>query len=149
MSWRWELFPIRFPMSRGTFSRKSLSLVERRDKPPSLQLQDEAARALFLYSWPLNVRELEKAIETAIVLAGNNQISRDHLPEAVRNAQTTPRMPSMNAAPGEAERKAQLEALLREHGGNISSVARAMGKARMQIQRWLARYGIDPRQFRR
>ena len=42
----------------------------------------------------------------------------------------------------------KLIALLREHGGNISAVARAMGKARMQIQRWLKRYRLDPETYR-
>ncbi len=34
--------------------------------------------------------------------------------------------------------------LLAEHQGNISAVARAMGKARMQIQRWIKRYNLKP-----
>jgi transcriptional regulator with GAF, ATPase, and Fis domain len=33
---------------------------------------------------------------------------------------------------------------LRAHDGNISAVARDMGKARQQLQRWLRRLGIDP-----
>jgi hypothetical protein len=31
----------------------------------------------------------------------------------------------------------------------VTAVARAMGKARMQIQRWVKRYGIDTKSFRR
>jgi len=46
-------------------------------------------------------------------------------------------------------RREQLVALFREHCGNVSAVARAMGKARMQIQRWMRRYKIDPESFRR
>jgi len=30
----------------------------------------EAARALFLHRWPLNVRELENALQAAVVFAG-------------------------------------------------------------------------------
>jgi transposase-like protein len=37
---------------------------------------------------------------------------------------------------------------LREHAGNISAVARTLGKARVQIQRWVKRYGLDPESFR-
>ena len=32
--------------------------------------------------------------------------------------------------------------------GNISEVARAMGRTRMQIHRWMKRFGIDPESFR-
>jgi hypothetical protein len=35
-----------------------------------------------------------------------------------------------------------------EHGGNVANVARAMGKARMQIHRWCQRFGIDPSAYR-
>ena len=38
--------------------------------------------------------------------------------------------------------------LLREHRGNVSAIARSTGKARMQIQRWLKRYRLDPARFR-
>jgi transcriptional regulator of acetoin/glycerol metabolism len=45
-------------------------------------------------------------------------------------------------------RREQLVLLFRQHQGNVSAVARAMGKARMQIQRWMKRYGIDPTIFK-
>jgi transposase-like protein len=39
--------------------------------------------------------------------------------------------------------------LSRDHGGNVTGVARALGKARAQVQRWLRRYRIDPVVYRR
>jgi transcriptional regulator of acetoin/glycerol metabolism len=41
-----------------------------------------------------------------------------------------------------------LVALLEQHRGNISHVARDLGKARMQIHRWLKRFDLDPDAFR-
>jgi transposase-like protein len=41
----------------------------------------------------------------------------------------------------------ELVQLLRENGGNVTAVARAMGKARTQVQRWLRRFEIDPGSF--
>jgi transposase-like protein len=38
--------------------------------------------------------------------------------------------------------------LLRQHGGSVSAVARATGRARMQIQRWMKRFGLDASAFR-
>jgi len=46
------------------------------------------------------------------------------------------------------ERKAELIALLREHQGNITAIARATGWNRVQIHRWLKRFDLDPRPFR-
>ena len=68
----------------------------------------------------------------------------------MRSARAAERPPSNTATLSvpEAERREQLLSLLREHRGNISAIARAMGLARMQIQRWLKRYRIDPESFR-
>ena len=49
----------------------------------------------------------------------------------------------------ERHHKEELLALVREHHGNITAIARATGKARMQVQRWLKRYGIDVQSHRR
>ena len=48
----------------------------------------------------------------------------------------------------EKQHRAELVELLRRHGGNISAVARELGKARMQVQRWIARYAIEVEQLR-
>ncbi len=105
----------------------------------------EAMRALLLHDWPLNVRELERCLETGLALAGDGAVDVGHLGVAPRPdaAEDPPPTPADDA------RRAQLEALLGEHGGNISAVARAMGKARLQIQRWIKRYGLDPNTYKR
>ncbi|MFT3772400.1 MAG: sigma 54-interacting transcriptional regulator [Minicystis sp.] len=109
-------------------------------------LHPSAARALLCHDWPGNVRELEQCLRTASVLARGGRIEVEHLPPAVRRADE--RAATSRAAAEEARRE-QLAALLREHEGNVSAVARAMGKARIQVQRWMKRYGIDPESFRR
>jgi transcriptional regulator with GAF, ATPase, and Fis domain len=42
----------------------------------------------------------------------------------------------------------ELEALMKEHQGNLSAVARVLGKDRVQIRRWLKRCYLDPRVYR-
>jgi DNA-binding NtrC family response regulator len=104
-----------------------------------------AARALFRHDWPLNVRELEKCLEAAVALAGDAKIDLPHLPEKLRAAASPPRSGDEAAAPLDADderHKDELLALLRQHDFNVSAVARATGKARMQIQRWMRRYQI-------
>jgi transcriptional regulator with GAF, ATPase, and Fis domain len=63
-------------------------------------------------------------------------------PEEERADRTRP----LSAA--EEKHRDELAALFREHAGNISAVARTLGKARVQIQRWVKRYGLDPESFR-
>jgi transcriptional regulator of acetoin/glycerol metabolism len=110
-----------------------------------------AARALFQYDWPDNVRELDMALATALALAIGGAIDLPHLPRAVRDAAVTS-APAREAAPlsdGDAALRDQVVALLTEHAGNISAVARAAGKARWQIHRWLRRFGLDSEDYRR
>ena len=118
------------------------------DRAANLELAPRAARALLYYPWPGNVRELEKCLESALVLLGEGtRIELEHLPLAVQGALTETGA-GRRTAEGNAERE-KLVALMREHKGNVAAVARAMGKARMQIQRWLKRYDIDAESFRK
>jgi DNA-binding NtrC family response regulator len=110
------------------------------------QLSANAARALVGYDWPLNVRELESCLLVASTLASGGAIRRRHLPEALRE----PAAGADDAAPrdDDPQRKTELMALLREHQGNITAIARATGWNRVQIHRWLKRFELDPRPFR-
>lgn len=47
-----------------------------------------------------------------------------------------------------SERRDQLEGSLREHGGNVSAVAREFSVSRMQVHRWCDKYGLDPAAYR-
>jgi transcriptional regulator with AAA-type ATPase domain len=113
-----------------------------------LTFSPAAYRALLVYAWPLNIRELEKAVETAIALCDGDRIELEHLPEEVRNyepprAKETPRQGSSDAS-----RHRELVRLLTAHGGNVSAVARSMGYSRMQVHRWLKQLQVDPSDYR-
>lgn len=115
----------------------------------------KAASALLNHNFPLNVRELERVLETALVLAKGNRIDSVLLSD--RNPDDDTRLDASKAfrdieVPSEVvddEKRKQVVALLREHHGNISAIARATGKERVQIRRWLQRYGLDSEAFRK
>lgn len=104
----------------------------------------KAALALLRYSWPLNVRELEKSLESAVVLSRGEPIDVQHLPEAIRTAQGG----SAQSPAHQQPRREKLVALLEEHRGNVSAVARALGKDRVQIRRWLKHFELEAKSFR-
>jgi DNA-binding NtrC family response regulator len=115
------------------------------------RLTRNAARALLRYDWPLNVRELETCLNVAATLANGGTIHTRHLPEPLREPPRGAADPESAEQPGEADdqqRRAELVALLREHQGNITAIARATGWNRVQIHRWLKRFDLDPRPFR-
>lgn len=112
-----------------------------------------AAAALFRYPWPLNVRELERALATAVALAAPGAIDLAHLPVAVAatledepTGATT--APTEDTDGGEALRRGLVDALAR-HQGNVAAAARDLGKGREQLHRWARRFGIDLESFRR
>jgi len=141
----------------GTLLRRHFS-----NRAERVSFSSEAARALLLYDWPLNVRELEKCLTAAVVLAQFGTVEEAHLPGPVRASAKGPKEEAGDAvapvgeklAPqqlseSDQRRREEIVGLLREHGGNITSVARALGKGRFQIQRWIKRYRIDAKEFRR
>jgi transcriptional regulator with AAA-type ATPase domain len=119
-----------------------------------LKLAPDVGRALLRYAWPLNIRELRHCLARGAALAKDAEvITREHLPAAIAASLVGPAEAPAGDEPAapddDARLHAQLEKLLTEHDGNVAEVARAMGKARMQIHRWMKRLGIDPKRYRR
>jgi len=119
----------------------------------SIRLTRAAARALLDYDWPCNVRELEKALEQALALAGGERLDRQHLPAwPVAGRQAVPGRLAVDtpcqALPEESQLAERLRTSLAQHAGNISAVARSFGRQRSQIRRWLRQHDIDPEPFR-
>jgi len=113
--------------------------------------------ALINYDWPYNVRELEACIKRSVALADGPVLLPEHLPEAVMEAMEgygnkatlldAARLRPPPPAEG-APTEATLRTLLETHRGNVAAVGRQLGKARMQIHRWMKRYEIDIEDYR-
>src|SRR5215471_825907 len=95
------------------------------------QLSRAAARALFLYHWPLHIRELEQTLRATMEISTNEEIRLEDLPGGVRSARPG-RAPSVAKAPRAAAigQREVVVTLLHQHGGNLSAVAREIGTSR-------------------
>ena len=119
---------------------------ERRD----VALARTSAFALFTHPWPQNVRELENALKVALAIGGDGPLRLDLDPLAAAAPAPAAPAPVPVAATSRTEQRcAELRRLLEEHGGNVAAVARALGKQRTQVHRWLKDYGIDADAFRK
>jgi transcriptional regulator of acetoin/glycerol metabolism len=124
------------------------AFLERHGRP-DLALSFPFMAGLLHHDWPYNVRELEAAIKRAATLCQGKVLGEEHLPESVQQAildyAVTPR-PSQERV--EAPTREELVDYLREEGGNVAAVGRRLGKARMQIHRYMQRYDIDVDDYR-
>jgi DNA-binding NtrC family response regulator len=111
---------------------------------PDAVLEVEAARRLLTADWPLNVRQLEHVVAAAALRAGGRAIAPDDL-EGIPAAPPAPQLNPAPWSPEDAALRARLVSTLAAHGGNISAVARELGRDRKQIHRWIARLAIDVR----
>jgi transcriptional regulator with GAF, ATPase, and Fis domain len=126
--------------------------------------------ALLHYDWPYNVRELESCMKRAVALSAGT-LDTPQLPEAIaehmrdygKAPRASRREPGTSELPPPASASAiahatpprrlppserELRALLEEHQGNVAAVGRVFGKERMQVHRWLKRYGIRLEEYR-
>jgi len=109
--------------------------------------------ALLHYDWPYNVRELESCAKRCVVLSEGKPLAEDMLTEDIAREMAgygrefAPAADESRDESGAPTRE-ELLSLLERHQGNVAAVGRDLGKARMQIHRWLKRYTIDINDFR-
>ncbi|MCG8566550.1 MAG: sigma 54-interacting transcriptional regulator [Desulfobacterales bacterium] len=105
-----------------------------------------ARRLLCRYPWPGNIRELQNAVEHAMVMSRDRTLEPHALPEAVQGGGESPlTLPvgraSIRSLKEETEKQALVAALDR-HGGNQTAAARELGISRTTLWRKRGMLGI-------
>ncbi|MBI3725994.1 sigma-54-dependent Fis family transcriptional regulator [bacterium] len=136
----------------GLIVERVLSDLSRKHGRGPREVSPDALRALGVYPWPGNVRQLRNALERSFVLASGPRLELDDLPQEVREPAASPVPPSEEDASlsfAEAKRRAMrafelefIERKLREHRGNISKTAQVLGMHRQSLQQKLKELGI-------
>jgi len=122
----------------------------------------DALERLLAYSWPYNVRELEKTVRLLLLEHPLlTRVTAALLPPCFATAVSAPASAPARAAspqpspatscrvgPAGLPGREELVALLEQTHGRVSEVATALGKDRRQIYRWLRRHDLDPELFR-
>ena len=97
------------------------------------------------YDWPGNIRELENAIERAVLLCQGEYISAEDLPHAVQGAEGE-ELPRVAVPSGMTLKEVAREVIvqtLEETEGNRTQTARILGISRKTLQNKLKEYGIQ------
>jgi DNA-binding NtrC family response regulator len=169
---RLSAFVLRLPPLRRRLEDFGLviaSAVERFAGPESktpMKMQRDAARELLRRPWPLNIRELMNVMAQAINASKESGvIGLPQIPPPVIIERGEADLDAHAPAAAQVQalghdevaildsqlrsRRAQLWILLDEHCGNVSEVARLLGRPRRVVHRWLKALALDPNTFRR
>jgi DNA-binding NtrC family response regulator len=95
-------------------------------------------QALLAHAWPGNIRELDHAIERAVLLALGEQIRAGDL--GLRASTSAP--PRLEDLPLEDVEKMLIQKSLARYEGNVSRAAQALGLSRSALYRRIASYGL-------
>lgn len=105
-------------------------------------LSDDALQRLMAYDWPGNIRELQNAVERAVILSSEPILTADGF--AFLSNVTPNASQSQGVVPlAELERRAVVQAV-REAGGNRVAAARLLGIGKTTLYRKLKEYSAMP-----
>lgn len=102
---------------------------------------DQAIKKLQKYSWPGNIRELQHAIERAIIMSDNDSLSPDDFfflsqkPDSQNNVES-------NTFNLDDVEKNVIQKAVNKHNGNISKAAKDLGLTRASLYRRLEKHGL-------
>ena len=105
------------------------------------EITDEAMQELKSYHWPGNIRELQHAIERAVIMSDNRLVEPNDLflQAGAENDMAGLNPDNMNL---EDVEKAVIRKALEMHDGNISKAAEDLGLTRASLYRRLEKHGL-------
>lgn len=103
---------------------------------PEMRMHEQTIEKLRSYHWPGNIRELQHAIEKAVILCEGNVIRpKDILVKQTWKPQTTGTVPNLE----EVERQA-IETAILQNNGNLTAAAEQLGISRQTLYNKLKRF---------
>ncbi len=114
------------------------------------RISTPAIDMLMSYHFPGNVRELENAIERAVLMCDSNVIHGHHLPATLQTAEVTGTVTdlSLESAVAAFER-GMIQDALKSTKGNATKAAKALGTTQRILNYKIKKYGIDTMRFRK
>jgi formate hydrogenlyase transcriptional activator len=152
--YRLNVFPVHVPPLRERVNDIPVlvdyfaSRLARRTGKKISRIEKESLCVMEQYSWPGNIRELQNVIERCVILA-DGEVLR------VEPGMLTPEVPSVATAPMTmgfgSDRKAQIEAVLRETRGRVygpRGAAAQLGLPATTLDSQIRALGINKHQFK-
>jgi DNA-binding NtrC family response regulator len=135
------------PLVRGMAARFNTKF--RKDL---FDVSKDALAALRAFPWPGNIRQLENAVQQAVLVSSGGVLLRDHLPPPIREYAPPPvngnghyktAEESLSNSIDAVERNFILKAL-EKHGNSRARAAEALGISRVTLYKKMKKYGLMP-----
>ena len=114
-----------------------LDLYSKKYQKEKIKIDAKASKQLLHYTWPGNIRELQHAVERAVIMAEDGLITADLL---LPSQKSTPQ-PVGSLKVEDVERNAIVKAIT-SSGGNLSQAAEILGIGRTTLYRKMEKYNI-------
>ena len=119
--------------------RHFIQLYGKKYKKPKMRVDHNTIAKLKKYHWPGNIRELQHAIERAIILADDHKLTADDF--VLQPNRNNKRLEEDILDLSEMEKRLILKALDKNHG-NVTRAAKDLGIDRLALYRRLQKYGL-------
>jgi two-component system NtrC family response regulator len=120
--------------------------LEKFDPSHSKKISSKAMKILTNYNWPGNIRELQNAIERALIVCQGTEIQPVHFPEELLSGLEETSTPIINLTEGgfslEDLEKHLIIKALEKNNNNQTKVAKYLGISRPTLLYRLKKYGI-------
>lgn len=116
-----------------------LSIYSKKYNMPSKRFSPAALKRLEKHSWPGNIRELQHAIERAVILSEGNLLEPNDFFYQEKEESTGIDLENTNL---EDVEKILIRKVIDKHGGNVSKAAKELGLSRGALYRRMEKYGV-------
>ena len=114
------------------------------------RISTPAIDMLMSYHFPGNVRELENAIERAVLVCDSSVIHGHHLPPTLQTAEVSGTQNQLTFASAVAAfERGLISDTLKSTGGNVAAAARELDSTERILGYKIKKYGIDTMRFRK
>ena len=116
-----------------------LNKYSRKYHKPKLDISKEGLKNLQQFNWPGNIRELQHAIERAVILTDGSKISLDNYNISDPDYNEEIKMDNYNL---ESLEKWAVQNCLIKYGGNVTQASKELGLTRGAMYRRISKYGL-------
>lgn len=117
-----------------------VEMYSKKYRKPTKTFSSNTIKRLQKYTWPGNIRELQHAIERAVIMSDGNTLSSEDFFFLTNNPQADDiNVENYNL---ESVEKSVIQKAINKHNGNISKAAKELGLTRASLYRRLEKHGL-------